>query len=461
VKRVLLLNPPADPPVSRDYYCGHFTKGRYYWPPLDLVVLSGILSVDFEVLVLDAVAEGLDTDAAQARAVELNPDAVIAVTASVSWSSDMAFLSKLKEHLKIPVLISGDYPRAEPEAVIKGNACVDAVILNFVENDVCALLRGDAESGLRNLYTRNDSGEPEYEDSGAFSYPVPRHELFSLKRYSMPQSLHHPAATILTDFGCPFSCDFCFMERLKHRRRDICNVSEELARLAQLGIRELFLADQSFGSHREHALEVCQAIQETGKGKFTWTASMRVDAADKELLQAMRAAGCHTLMFGVETPTQEVLEAHRKQATTKQVEGAFLLAKKMGFRTLAHLILGLTGEDDDSTKRIVEFAVKLDPDIASFNVAAPAWNTSFGDEVRSKSWMLGEGVQIADENGAPVWERPGLSRDAVLKIRDQAMRRFYMRPSYIIRQLLRVRSAYQLRVLFREGIGILKNRTTS
>ncbi len=458
MKRVLLLNPPSDPPVSRDYYCGHFTKGRYYWPQLDLLIISGMLAREFQVSVADAVVESLDAEAAQSHVEAANPDAVVAVVAAVSWSSDMEFLSNLKARLNIPVIVSGDYPRAEPRAVLEGNSCIDAIMLDFTENDLCVLLKDGPASGLRNLYTRSDSGEPSHEGSGNFSYPVPLHELFNLKRYFMPQSLRHPAATILTDFGCPFACDFCFMERVKHRLRDINNVTEELAHLHESGIRELFLADQSFGSRREHALKVCGAIHEVGKGRFSWTASMRVDAVDGDLLRAMREAGCHTLMFGVETPSQEVLDAHRKQATTGQVEEAFVMAKRMGFRTLAHFILGLTGEDEGSLKRLIDFAVKLDPDIASFNVAAPAWNTSFGERVRGKHWLLGKGVEIAAPDGSPVWEHPRLSRESLLRLRDEAISRFYKRPSYILRQLARVRSSYQLRVLFREGMSILNNR---
>ena len=501
MKRVLLLNPPADPPVSRDYYCGHFTKGRYYWPQLDLLVTSGILSGQFDVQVLDAVVERLAPDETLARIAALAPDAVVAVTAAVSWSGDMAFLSRLNgtaenapstreprqnlglqeqagrfaapmegetpssrfsdrsnEKRQLPILVSGDYARAEPAAVLAQNPAVGAVILDFTENDAGAFLAGERGAGLRNIYTRADRGAPRIEGSRVFRYPTPRHELFPLKRYYAPQSLHHPSVPLLTDFGCPFTCDFCFMERVKHRLRDMDNVTEELVKLRELGIRELYPSDQSFGSHAAHAREVCEAIREVGRGRFTWAASMRVDAADPGLLQTMREAGCHTLLFGVETPSQEVLDAHRKRTTVDGIQAAFALARGMGFRRLAHFIIGLTGEDEASLGRLVEFAIALDPDIAAFNVAAPAWNTSFGDHVRDEHWQLGEGVEIAGPDAAPVWEQPGLPIQTILRMRDEAVRRFYMRPGYVVKQLTRVRSTYQLRTLFREGIGMLTRR---
>ncbi len=41
--RVLLLNPPAPDWVIRDYYCSFPSKAKYYWPPQDLLGLSGLL----------------------------------------------------------------------------------------------------------------------------------------------------------------------------------------------------------------------------------------------------------------------------------------------------------------------------------------------------------------------------------------------------------------------------------
>ena len=53
--RVLLLNPPGEKLYQRDMYCSNISKGKYYWPAIDLLILSGILGQSYEVDVLDAV----------------------------------------------------------------------------------------------------------------------------------------------------------------------------------------------------------------------------------------------------------------------------------------------------------------------------------------------------------------------------------------------------------------------
>jgi len=177
---------------------------------------------------------------------------------------------------------------------------------------------------------------------------------------------------------------------------------------------------------------------------------------DRELLTTMKQAGCHTLMIGVETPHEEVLaQLHRRQQTTKIEEG-FALCREVGLRTLAHFIIGLSGEDEASIERLINFSLKLNPDIASYNVARPAWNTSFRDTVVENKWLLDDNVEIASTDYFPVWEAPAMPRETMWRLRNQAMRRFYFRPSYMVRQLSRVRSTYQLRTLFREGWHMFK-----
>jgi radical SAM superfamily enzyme YgiQ (UPF0313 family) len=152
-----------------------------------------------------------------------------------------------------------------------------------------------------------------------------------------------------------------------------------------------------------------------------------------------------------------VLAAQRKGIVPEQVRRAFALAKQAGLRTLAHFVLGLPGEDAASLDRLIRFSIELDPDIASFNVAAPRWGTSLRDEITARHWMIEEGVETAGEESYPVWESPGLTRDEVWRMRQRALRRFYMRPSYVLRQLGSVRTSCQLKTLLREGWQMLRN----
>ena len=449
--KVLLLNPPAAERVARDYYCSHVTKGPYYWPQIDLLALSGrALAAGHEVAVLDAVVEDLSPAAALKRVLAAAPDALVALTGAVSWSGDAAFIESVRSALSCTILVMGDYARAEPAAILEHHPDIDGVILDFADCDLEACLGAPAAEPWRNIFTRHPGSDPKPSRARSFSYPTPRHELFGLARYHLPTLLHHPFTVLMTEYGCPFDCSYCYFERIDSKRRDLDGTEQELRHIRALGIREIELMDPSFGSVRKHALDVCETFSRVAED-FSWSCEMRVDAADEELLGAMKAAGCHTLMFGVETPTEQVLESHRKPTETGRVLEVFAMARRLGIRTLAHFMLGLTGETPESLERLLAFALELDCDFASFNVARPNWNTSFRDDVLEKGWLRDPGVETANAGFLPVWESPDLSRDRIVELRDRAHRAFYLRPSYILRQLRGIRTGYQLKTLARSG----------
>jgi anaerobic magnesium-protoporphyrin IX monomethyl ester cyclase len=463
--RVLLLNPPAAEPVARDYYCSHVTKGPYYWPQIDLLALSGrAAAAGHEVAVLDAVVEGLSPAAAMDRVRRAAPNAVLALTGAVAWSGDAAFVESVGRELGAAILVMGDFARAEPRALLERHRSIDGVILDFTDCDLDGFLAEPSGGPWRNIFTRHPCADPTPQRARSFSYPTPHHELFPLGRYHLPTLLHHPFTVLMTEYGCPFDCSYCYFERIDSKRRDLGDTAEELRRIRSLGIREIELMDPSFGSVRKHALAVCEAFGEVAPD-FSWSCEMRVDAADEELLSAMKRAGCHTVMFGVETPSEEVLARHRKPTDTVRVIEAFAMARRLGIRTLAHFMIGLVGETPDSMERLLSFALELDPDFASFNVARPNWNTSFREEVEEKGWIVDAGVETANEDFLPVWESPDLGRDRILELRDRAHRDFYLRPGYILRQLRGIRTPYQLKTLARSGAhlaaGALADRLRS
>lgn len=453
MKRVLLLNPPGDRYFIRDYYCSHISKGSYYWMPLDLLVLSGVLKGRFEVHVLDAIVRRLSAETSLRAIKKSDPDCVISVAGAVSWNQDMDFLSRVKALCDVPLVISGDYPLADPGGVIRAHPFVDAVLTDFTDSEIVDFIEGEKTSCLKNVFTAAGPAEPLASDEQLFSFPVPQYPLFGLKDYHLPHILHHPFATVMTDFSCPYTCTFCPFERIKYKVREESNLQEELSFLAGLGIREIWFRDQSFGSHKEHAMRVCALVKKTSKA-FSWSAEMRVDAAQRELLAAMKESGCHTVMFGVESASQEVLSRHNKGINLEQVNSAFRLARELGLRTLAHFIFGLQGEDVHSQKELIDFCLALNPDFVSFNIAAPLCNTTFKEEVLRQGLCPERIIEADSSCSYPVWESGKLKREDVWGLRSAALRRFYLRPSYILNHLKNIKTAYQLRSLIREGLSL-------
>jgi len=105
--RVLLINPPGKQVYIRDYYCSKFSKSNYLFHPVDLLMMSGRLSENHEVHVMDAMAERTGIAAAISAIDTLAPDVIFAMIGAVAVEDDVAFLALLQPRCSIsPVKMS-------------------------------------------------------------------------------------------------------------------------------------------------------------------------------------------------------------------------------------------------------------------------------------------------------------------------------------------------------------------
>src|SRR5262245_7176085 len=127
--KVLLLNPPANGrAVLRDFACGESAKADYYWAPIDLLVLSGVLAGQHDLAVIDAVAESCTAAEVVERARTFGPDAVFSLTAAVSLADDAAFLAQLAETTGARIYGLGDVASFAPQETMHKTRVFDGLV---------------------------------------------------------------------------------------------------------------------------------------------------------------------------------------------------------------------------------------------------------------------------------------------------------------------------------------------
>jgi hypothetical protein len=455
-RSAVLLNPPGDAKYFRDYYCSLVSKARYTYHPVDLLYLSGKLG-GWDLAVVDAIAEGLSPRACAARVAARRPDLVLFLSSSASWHADTRFLAALKRRLPSCAFVgTGDVYRELRERAFEAQPFLDALFLDFATDDLPHYLEGPRDRAYPNVIHRHagrlHAGE-ETHGTGAWRPPFPRWDLFAMDRYTFPFALRRRYATVLTDFGCAYRCTFCPMATLPHRCRPVEDVIEELRRLRNTGIAEIFFRDQTFGSRRERTAELCAAMQAQLPG-LGWTCDTRVDALDDALLGQMKAAGCHTVMFGVETASQEVLTRYRKETRVEQTTAFAALCRRHRIRTVGHFLLGLPGETPASLLCTIRFSRSLGLDYAAFNLASPRAGTPFRAEAIAAGWADAGALAADSSRGEAALRAPALPPRQVERLRAKAVREFYLRPGYLLRRLRDTRSLYDLANQAREALGL-------
>lgn len=452
-QRVLLLNPPGRRVYVRDYYCSKVSKSNYLFHPVDLLMLSGILGNSFPLHVIDAIADRLSVDACLERIDRLRPTVVISLIGSVSLNEDLSFLRQLSDK-GLRVLVTGDTCRENPVEWLEENLFIEAVIIDFTATDLLGYLSAGATGPGIAARKKTFPSQQASETTRKFRV-TPRHELFDSPNYRFPFVRHRSFATVLTDYGCPYPCSFCVMTTLNHRFRPPDDIIGELRMLKRLGRREIFFATQTFGSDRSMAMELCRSMVSERFG-FGWVCFSRVDCVDSELLQAMKQAGCHTIIFGVESASEDILRSYRKGYTREQISGAFRLTHRMGLRTVATFILGLPEESEETAAETIAFLKLLECDFVSFNVAVPREGTDLHRQAVAAG-LFDRGTRTTDQSGSTIaMPSHHLTRERIFQLRNSAIRDFYLRPAYLLRRLIGIRSLYELREQLYEGTVLLR-----
>jgi radical SAM superfamily enzyme YgiQ (UPF0313 family) len=188
--------------------------------------------------------------------------------------------------------------------------------------------------------------------------------------------------TMQTSRGCPWPCIFCDIPTFsngKWRARSAGHVVAELKQLERDGYRSVFFVDDHFLLKPKRIEAMCKGINES-QLKIRWGCEGRVDSSCTELFPTMAKANARTLMFGIESGSQKILDRLKKGQTLEQIETAVTNAKKAGIEIVhGFFLLGSPDEAVDDIRKTYEFASRLRIDTFGFGRlcvyrGTPLWN---------------------------------------------------------------------------------------
>lgn len=182
--------------------------------------------------------------------------------------------------------------------------------------------------------------------------------------------------TISARRGCNNSCTFCLnplMNKGKIVERDQTIIIDELKELADKGYNFVFFADEEFFQDPIYTNNLLTKIIENKiPEKIKFTSMVCVDSlvnkdgtvkeGAKESLKLFKKANFEELQFGVESGSQLLLNAMRKNQTTTSIQTAFKMTAEHGMTTAAMLILGHPNETLESLEETKKLIYAITPD---------------------------------------------------------------------------------------------------
>src|SRR5438445_5123949 len=176
--------------------------------------------------------------------------------------------------------------------------------------------------------------------------------------------------TMQTSRGCPWPCVFCdipIFNEGKWRSRSPQHVVDEFKHLQQLGYGAVAFVDDHFLLQPKRIEAICKGLIDNGV-TIDWGCEGRVDSVAMHLFPAMAKARCRTLMFGIESGSQKVLDRLKKEQTLAEVETAVTNAKQAGIEIVhGFFVVGNPDETVEDMRATFRFASTLRLDTFGFN----------------------------------------------------------------------------------------------
>ena len=438
---VLLFQPSFDVSSQFAEIAELYVKAR----PMGIVYLATYLyHKGVAVETFDGTVQNLDKD----RVLELlasRKPRLVGITCLTPFAPSAHTMAKwIKEFdPRISVVMGGVHPTVLPEETL-GDNNVDVVVRREGEITLLELLEAiRADNSLRGLPGIS------YRYRGTFIHNPDRPFIKDLDSIPIPDerflpySLYGAGIGILTSLGCPFNCIFCSARASwgqRYRTRSPENVLKEIAMLVdKYNPTHIDFLDENFTANRKRAHEICDLLIERGYPRqFDWAISARTDSMDLDILKKMKAAGCSSISFGIETYNQRLLDVLNKKTTPRINEQAVRLAKEAGIKDVrATFILGIPTETREDTLNMMRYARKLPLDSAKFSIATPYPGTelfriAFGENSKEKFDWSGFNPGLGfSRTYDPVWVPEGRTAEELKTLQVRAFLNFYLHPRRI------------------------------
>jgi len=340
-------------------------------PPLSLAYLAGALERDgFEVQVLDFLVNSYRPEKIRKKIEEFHPQLVGVTCVTMNYPLATKMLQVCREsNPAIVTVIGGPHVSFTLEDTLLKSPWIDVVVIGEGDDTIIELARavdgGSSISGIPGIA---------YTEDGTVVKTAPRLLIEDINRLGMPARHLIPPArylalgtpcTIITSRGCPYGCLFCSASRMFGRRvrfRIPGLVVDEIESVRKdYGFRNINIVDDTFTVNHNHVREICEEMLRRNLD-ITWNAYARVDTMNEELAKLMKRAGCHMVLFGIESADEGILKTIGKGITPRDMRRGVKAATDAGLEVFSSFIIGLPGENADTILASRAFASEINED---------------------------------------------------------------------------------------------------
>jgi len=436
---------------------------RSLFVPMGISYLTAYLeSEGFNVDVYDFQASPFSAEGFVDRLQETKPGIIGISSTTLTYNPALKLAKVAKKACPDSlVIMGGPHVTVLDEETLLECPEIDVVVRGEGERTLLEIAKLKASSSLSKLnevlgITFRKNGEivrtadrPFIQDLDALPFPAFDH--LPIDRYRLFGRRYLP---IITSRGCPFKCTFCLASKMSgrmFRAQSPKRVIHDLETLRdKYGAEAITFYDDTFTFDMERVERICEEIKRRDF-RVPWDCRTRVDRVSKRLLAIMKSANCELIHFGVESGSQEMLNAMKKGVTVEQNLRAIKWAKESGMLVAISVIIGYPGENEKTVEETVEFIRKTEPDYVYVCIPTPYPGTELYDIIKGLGWKMSTNWDDYNEQ-TPIFENPNFPPEKIEKFRREFYNK-HLSPIYILRKS--IRNDFYSRVMARVAINYL------
>ena len=326
--------------------------------------------------------------------IDFQPNAVgfSCTTGIHKWCLEVA--KGLKEQTNVLTVFGGPHPTFFPEII--NEEAVDIVCIGEGEYALLELAdkidAGEDITNVENFWVKKEKDIIKNEMRPLINHldslPFPDRELY-YKKYPY---LDRSQKAFFAGRGCPFKCTFCFEDVFRKmtagkgrhvRIRSVDNLISEIRYVKKkYHPKTLYMQDDTFILNKKWVYEFLQKYKQ--QIDLPFICLIRADLIDRDMVKALKEAGCVNVFFGIETGDEKLRNNLLKKGETDEdiIRTASLLKKyKIGFRT--YNMLGLPGETLEQAFKTVEINIRIKADYPWCSLFWPYPRTELGEYART------------------------------------------------------------------------------
>ncbi|KPK97367.1 MAG: hypothetical protein AMJ95_09445 [Omnitrophica WOR_2 bacterium SM23_72] len=358
------------------------------YEPRGILQIGAVLKdAGCDILLIDPLYSPINYE----KIASFNPDIIGISFMSLHYYSTRKIVQKIRSLFpNIPLVAGGVHPSVDPESTLKElgfNYCVigegEQTVIELVghlkdkkPSTNLPYIKGIAYLD-ENLQIQVTEERPLIQDLDTI--PFSAREEIEMEDYLVPpgyirSTILNRVGVVYSSRGCPGRCTFCcsaVMCKRKYRQRSVSHVIKEIDFLIKrYNIDGIYFSDEVFSQDRQWVSQLCEKI----KGyKMPWGLSTRVILIDFDLLKLLKEAGCVQIDYGVESGSDAVLKALKKDINRRLIQRAFDLTHKAKIRAFATVMVGLPDETVADVNQTIDFLKIIKPDftLCGFFVPLP------------------------------------------------------------------------------------------